>query len=135
MVSRLTLAVEYLSIYWHVRKYRAARFPIALMVGLNLAAAIIYLGITFRFQTGKESHVIYAWYITSVGEAVISIACSWRWSVLSLAGTHLIRRMALLTLIVLGEGIVVIGGNVTTIVKNPEAWSKFRRTNPENRLH
>ena len=125
MVSRITLAVEYGSITWHVRKYRSTRLPIALMVILNIVAAFIYLGITFRFRDGRDSHVIYAWYITSVGEAVISIGLSWRWTALSFTGTHLIRRMSLLTLIVLGEGIVVIGAQVTTIVKNPESWSEL----------
>jgi low temperature requirement protein LtrA len=122
MVSRLCLAVEYASIIWHVRKFRNARRPLGFLVFINFAAAMIYLGITFRFTDGY-SRVFYAWYIIAVAEVVLNIGISAFWNVLSFKRTHLIRRMSLLTLIILGEGVIVVCENVTVIVKNPASWS------------
>jgi len=125
MVSRLILAVEYTSIIWHVRKYKHSKVPLALMVLVNFSAAMIYLGITFRFTKGY-SRVFYAWYFVAVAEVVITITLSAFWKTLSFHGTHLIRRMSLLTLIILGEGVIVVCENVTVIVKNPQSWSRFQ---------
>ena len=123
MVSRLLMVVQYATIIWHVRKYQKAKLPLSLMVGLHFVAAMIYLGITFRFRD-YNSRVYIAWYIIAVLETALSVGFSLVWDVLSFKGTHLVNRMSLLTLIIIGEGIIVVCTNVTTIVKNPNSWSK-----------
>lgn len=123
MVSRMLMVIQYATIIWHVRKYRHTKLPLLLMVGLHFVAAMIYLGITFRFRD-YNSRVYIAWYIIAVIETALNVAFSLVWNVLSFKGTHLVNRMSLLTLVIIGEGIIVVCTNVTTIVKNPNSWSK-----------
>ncbi|ROT40676.1 hypothetical protein SODALDRAFT_330418 [Sodiomyces alkalinus F11] len=115
MVSRLCLAVEYASIILHVRQYKRSILPLAAMVGLNFAAAMVYLGITFRF-TGGSSRVFYTWYALGAAEVLLNLGLSIRFKVLSFQSTHLIRRASLLTLIIFGEGVAVACGAITKIV-------------------
>lgn len=122
MASRLCLAVEYGSILWHTRKFKNARLPFFLQVAINVSAAAVYLGITFRFRH-ENSHVFIAWYLMSILEVVLTILISNLWAVLSFTKTHLMKRMSLLTIIILGDGIVIMAQNVVTIVKTPDAWS------------
>lgn len=124
MVSRLCLAVEYASILWHVRRFKKAHLPLYIQIGLNVVAAVIYLGISFRFRK-ENSHVFLVWYIVSVIEGVTTMVLPHFWSVLSFTRTHLMKRMSLLTVIILGDGIVLVAQNVVTIVKSPDAWSTF----------
>jgi low temperature requirement protein LtrA len=124
LVSRVVIACQYGSIIWHVRNYKNTKLPLGLMVGINLVAAIIYLGLVFGFQD-YNTYVYVAWYVVAIVEIIITVGLSLRWKVLSFKGTHLINRMAMLTFIMLGEGIIVVCLGVGRIVKNPDAWSKF----------
>jgi len=45
MVSRIVLAIQYLLVGWHVRKYHHATPPFLLIAASNLASAAIYLGL------------------------------------------------------------------------------------------
>ncbi|KAJ6447087.1 sulfate permease [Purpureocillium lavendulum] len=122
MVSRLCLAVEYASTLWHVRKYKKARLPFYLQIALHVAAAAVYLGISFRFRVGERSRVYMTWYFISGAEAIGSILLSNLSPVVSLTKTHLMKRMTLLTVMIMGDGIVQVAKEVVTIVKNPDAW-------------
>lgn len=123
MASRLALACQYGTIIYHVRKYRNTRAPLVAMVGLNLVAALIYLGITFAFQdTNTNTYV--TWYIVAILEVIVTVGLSVYWKVLSFKGTHLINRMSLLTFIIIGEGVIVVCTGVGKIVVNPDSWSK-----------
>jgi len=124
MASRLTLAAEYGSILWYVRKYKSSILPMALMVGLNLIAAIIYLGVAFGFRDG-DSKLYVIWFVMAGIETIISVAFSLKWKVLSFYGTHLVSRMSLLTYIFMGEGIVTVLSAVSKIVLNANSWSTF----------
>lgn len=46
MVSRFVLALQYLLVMWHVRKYQNTKLPFILIAGINFIAACIYLGVT-----------------------------------------------------------------------------------------
>ena len=128
MVSRITLAVQYLSIIWHVRSYPKTRLPLGIMVGANFVTAMIYLGITFSFGD-DNSNIYLAWYILGGIELLFQATVSLFWKVLSFEGTHLINRMSLLTFIIIGEGIIVVCGQIAAIVKNPNSWSKLPSIN------
>lgn len=123
MVSRLCLAIEYGSILWHVRKFQKARLPLYIQIALNIIPAIIYLGIAFRFDKGG-SRVFVTWYVVAGLEAICTVLISNLWEVLSFTKTHLMKRMSLLTVIVLGDGIIVVAQNVVKIVEGPHAWSE-----------
>lgn len=122
-VSRFCLCIEYGSILWHIRKFKRARLPLYIQIGLTFIASIIYLGIAFRFREGGNSRVFITWYIVSGLELIITIGISNVWEVLSFTKTHLMKRMSLLTIIFLGDSIVAIGTNVSKIVKTPDAWN------------
>lgn len=123
MVSRLALAIEYASILWHIRKFKKQALPMLLQIGLNFVLAMIYLGTTFRF-TNHNSNVYITWYILAVVEVVLTFALAYIFPVLSFQGTHLMKRMGLLTVIIVGDGIITICKSVVTIVENPDSWSK-----------
>jgi low temperature requirement protein LtrA len=74
----------------------------------------VELGVCKQFTT--KIHI--AWYIVSAAEVVITVAISCYWRVISFKGTHIQQRMSLLTLIILGEGIIVICKAISKIVKN-----------------
>ncbi|KAI5921689.1 hypothetical protein F4810DRAFT_712308 [Camillea tinctor] len=122
MVSRLILTIEYSTIIWHVRHFKQGKIPLAVVTGFHFIAAMIYMGISFRFEDGKNSRVFVAWYVIAAMEAVLQLSVSMFSQVLSFNGTHLTERMTLLTLIILGEGVMVIAENVVTIVKN-NGWT------------
>jgi low temperature requirement protein LtrA len=123
----LTLALQYLTIVFHTRnpKYRRTTLlPLLVLVVVHFIAAMIYLGIAFRFRDSTNSRVYIAWYVIAVVELLIQVGLSLVWDVLSFRDTHLASRMTLLTLIIIGEGIIVIANNVTVVVKNPDSWSR-----------
>ncbi|RGP66856.1 bacterial low temperature requirement a [Fusarium longipes] len=122
MVSRLALAIEYASILWHIRQFKKQALPMLLQIGLNFVLAMIYLGTTFRF-TNHNSNVYITWYVLAGVEVVITFALAYIFPVLSFQGTHLMKRMGLLTVIIVGDGIITICKSVVTIVQNPDSWN------------
>ncbi|EFY92981.1 hypothetical protein MAC_00764 [Metarhizium acridum CQMa 102] len=122
MISRLCLVAEYSSILWHVRKFKKVRPAFCAQIAVHSLAALIYLGISFHLQY-HHSHAFIAWYIVSAAEALFSLGLGLYHDVLSFTKTHLMGRLSLLTIIILGDGIVVLAEKVVTIVKSPEAWS------------
>ncbi|KAJ4006743.1 hypothetical protein NW752_010744 [Fusarium irregulare] len=121
-VSRLALAIEYASILWHIRKFKKQALPMLLQIGLNFVLAMIYLGTTFRF-TNHNSNVYITWYILAGLEVVLTFVLAYIFPVLSFQGTHLMKRMGLLTVIIVGDGIITICKSVVTIVENPDSWN------------
>ncbi|PHH93401.1 hypothetical protein CDD83_3714 [Cordyceps sp. RAO-2017] len=122
MVSRLCLALDYGATLWHVRKVPKARIALYLQISVHLVAAVIYFGITFGFKREARSQIFVAWYFVSGVEAILTIFLSNLYTVLSFTMTHLIKRMTLLTVIIIGDGIIQVAREVATIVKNPDAW-------------
>ncbi|KAL7905093.1 hypothetical protein GGI35DRAFT_489308 [Trichoderma velutinum] len=122
MVSRLGLTVEYGSILWHVRRFKNVHLSFYIQMSIHFIAAMIYLGITFRFTNSRESKVFVTWYVIGVIEVLATFGASLFFPVLSLAKTHLMNRMFLLTVIILGESIVVLSDKVVIIVENPDSW-------------
>lgn len=94
-----------------------------LQIGLNFAASMIYLGVTFRFRKGN-SQVYLAWYVLGAAEIILTFILAVLFPVLSLTGTHLMKRMSTMTVLFLGDGVVIVAQNVVTIVKSPDAWGK-----------
>jgi low temperature requirement protein LtrA len=70
----------------------------------------------FRAQE-QEHHIVYVvWYIVVVLEAIAAIAISCFWRMLSFKKTHLMERMSLLTIIVIGEGAIGVTKTVSRIM-------------------
>jgi low temperature requirement protein LtrA len=123
MVSRLTLAIEYGTIAWHVRKFKNANLGLYIQIGLCLAAAVTYLGVAFRFTDGN-SRIFITWYVVGVLEVLLTFLLSAYSLVMSFTRTHLMKRLTFLTVIILGDGIVIMAEKILVIVKAPDPWGK-----------
>ncbi|KAF2710728.1 hypothetical protein K504DRAFT_376108, partial [Pleomassaria siparia CBS 279.74] len=138
MVSRLTLFFQYCSTLWFVYAagYRKCILPIVMVMSSTLFAAIIYISMTEAFPSLKEgiqagrivvvkqqSNVYIAWYVVGILETLFTIGVSTIWRVISFKGTHMVQRMSLLTLIILGEGIMVICKAISKIVKSDAVFT------------
>ncbi|KAJ5052123.1 uncharacterized protein L3040_001882 [Drepanopeziza brunnea f. sp. 'multigermtubi'] len=124
MLSRVVLALQYGLVLYQVFYYKGSRKPLVLIVGSNLFAALLYFSTFFGFKPDNpRNHVFVLWYITAVLETAFNIIVSSKWEVLTFQGTHLIKRMSLLTLIILGEGIIAFSKSIATITEQEENWN------------
>jgi len=124
MTSRLTMATQYGTILWYCRGYHHAKVPLAIMIGLNFVAGMIYLGLGFSFGGGQTA--LYSiWFIITAIEVLVSLGLSLKWDVLSFQGTHLASRVSLLTFILMGEGLGLVCLGVVRIVQNANSWSEY----------
>lgn len=126
MVSRLTLAAQYLLVFVYVRRRRAGdggELAVLATAAMHFLAAVTYLGISFRFDPWHNSRAFVVWYLGSFVEAVLALGLSYRSDVLSFDGTPVAERLTVLTVILLGEGVTDIAESVALIVKNGRWWS------------
>ncbi|RDA83517.1 hypothetical protein CP532_4151 [Ophiocordyceps camponoti-leonardi (nom. inval.)] len=121
-ISRACLVIEYGSTLWHVWGFPRARMPIFLQITVHATAAVIYLGVTFGFTSNRDSKNYIAWYVVAAVETVATLLLSNISPVLDLSDSHLVKRMTLLTVMILGDGIIQLAKDVVTIVENPDAW-------------
>ncbi|KAL6887421.1 bacterial low temperature requirement A domain-containing protein [Trichoderma longibrachiatum] len=117
MVSRFMLALQYFMILFQIRKHREGRRPLLTAGGVHLLFAAICLAVSFLSVEETSSVVAVSWYTGAITEIVVHLALS-SIKTLSLSDTHLSERMNLLTLIILGEGAIIIARNIQTVVKN-----------------
>ncbi|KAF4625473.1 hypothetical protein G7Y89_g12696 [Cudoniella acicularis] len=124
MFSRIILGLQYAVVLYHVWYFKNSKVPLALVVASNFVAALIYFGTIFGFKRGNHSSQVFiVWYITAILETATNIGISATWEVLSFKGSHLVQRMSLLTLIILGEGVIGICKSISTIVENESSWT------------
>ncbi|KAF2203015.1 hypothetical protein GQ43DRAFT_412506 [Delitschia confertaspora ATCC 74209] len=128
MVSRLTLVAQYGITLWFTKSYTKTRLPLMLVMASSLVAASIYGCLTMVFPTYQllvpETIKGYiAWYVVGICETLITVAVSCIFRSISFKGTHMVQRMSLLTLIILGEGIIVICKSISKIVENDYLWT------------
>ncbi|KAJ4287620.1 hypothetical protein N0V90_012323 [Kalmusia sp. IMI 367209] len=133
MVSRITLFLQYAVTLLYVRKYKKTVIPLCIILASTLIAAILYGALTPAFPKEKldadefliaqKSSVYIAWYVIALCETLITVAVSCIFRVISFKGTHMVQRMSLLTLIILGEGIIVVCKSISKIVKNEFLWT------------
>ncbi|KAK7720986.1 hypothetical protein SLS64_001279 [Diaporthe eres] len=117
MLSRLVLFAQNAIILWHLRHYRKARVPMLITVSIPLAAAICYAGILAATSSSNQPATHDVLFVISMLEIVGNLAVSMvrKYKVVSFEGSHLAERLNLLTLIILGEGIIKLAKNVSTI--------------------
>lgn len=129
MTLRFMLAIQYGIVLYFVHGFRKTILPLIVTLGIYIASGIAFL-VTYLLDrrtplTGTDglSHVN-AWYIILGIEITAVIIVSATWRVLSFRHTHLVERVGLLTLIVMGEGILgllksvaydVMGRNVSIL--------------------
>ncbi|EME87538.1 uncharacterized protein MYCFIDRAFT_85718 [Pseudocercospora fijiensis CIRAD86] len=125
MASRLVLVFQYVVSLWFTRHYKQTILPMCLMAGTYFIAAIIYLGIFWSFHSVEQGsdHTYIAWYVVAILETIVATSVSSIWRNISFKGTHLIQRMSLLTLIILGEGVMGLAEKCQRIVHSEGALS------------
>lgn len=133
MVSRLTLFCQYAVTLSYTRKYKKIVVPLLMIMGWTLLAAILYGSLTPLFpgklrgsdgvELMRKSNVYISWYVIAISETILTVTVSCVWRIISFKGTHMVQRMGLLTLIILGEGIIVVCKSISKIVKNEYLWT------------
>ena len=121
MASRLILAVQYLSVYWWLKEFPRARTPLIVHAATSLGAALIFLGMYFSFSPsspGNSGLGIIGWYVAFVFEAAIILFASGQVSFLSFIHTPMVERLGLLTLIILGEGVIGLCQSIQKVGAN-----------------
>jgi low temperature requirement protein LtrA len=89
-----------------------------LMISLYLIAVGAFAAMTPAFKEGDVSHrgVYVVWYVIMFVEAAAVLTISSVWRMLSFKKTHLMERMSLLTLIVIGEGAIGVTKTVSRLM-------------------
>ncbi|KAF2762423.1 hypothetical protein EJ05DRAFT_1203 [Pseudovirgaria hyperparasitica] len=121
VVSRALLVLQYLVVLacTYARKgYSKLYLPLALNTLVYLVAAAIFGAMTPAFAESAQTHRgIYAlWWAVMAAEGALTIAISSRWRMLSFKKTHLVERMGLLTLIVIGEGAIGVTKTIASMM-------------------
>lgn len=130
MCSRLALAVQYIVVLLYVYKYPRTQVPLLSTIAVLFLSAIAFLGTFFAFNLNAESNehgthgstssgspVYISHYIIACVETVgvITISCIWR--SMSFKKTHLVERIGLLTLIIIGEGVIGMIRSISKILQ------------------
>lgn len=111
-LSRVLLVIQYSVVAVLVITVR--RKDLLLPLGLNILTYFVagtgYILLVRSFPTDKDpdpnNKMFILWYAIMIIEVLITVAISCFWRALSFKKTHLNERMELLTLIVIGEGII-----------------------------
>jgi low temperature requirement protein LtrA len=93
--------------------------PVGLCLLSFFAAGGIFMGmsVAFRDKAGTTSRAIFAiWWVVMFFEGIVIITISCKWRMLSFKATHLVERMGLLTLIVIGEGAIGVTKTVAKVL-------------------
>ena len=108
MASRFILAIQYTVALTFLLKYRRAIMPMVIHILTLVASGISFLITYFLVNQFRSQLVLIGWYIMVVLEALVVLGVSGRRHFLSFRTTYLYERLGLLTLIILGEGIMTM---------------------------
>lgn len=109
IVSRVNLITQYgYLLYWAKGYTKKVKPPILMHMAAFAIGELIILGVFFTFKPGSPNKAYICWYFIIFFEALAVFISSSRWQAISFERTSLIERCGLLTLIILGEGIIVL---------------------------
>lgn len=117
MMSRLVLALQYSLVLFHARHHRRSRNALMIAVGLHLIPALGYFIAAFVVTDHQDNHLLIVWYVLGLVEMAAILIHATFSKTLSFEGTHFNERLNLLTLIILGEGVIILAKNITKIVE------------------
>ncbi|KAL1956793.1 hypothetical protein VTO42DRAFT_6847 [Malbranchea cinnamomea] len=124
MATRIVLILQYATVAWYVRVWKHTLVAKTAVMAILFGAAMVYLGLSFVFIRNPQVHGYVGWYVVSGVEAVLMIAISSFWKVLSFKNTAIVDRFAGMTLIVLGEGVVGMTKAATGIAQGTTKVTK-----------
>lgn len=118
IVSRVILVLQYGSILFWVKGHKKILPPILTTMTAFTLGTLITLAIFLSFKTdGSGRRAYIGWYVVGVSEALLVFVSSSIWRSVSFKRTNLNERCGLLTLIILGEGIIVLTKAVNSQVE------------------
>ncbi|KAL8717240.1 MAG: hypothetical protein Q9225_005493 [Loekoesia sp. 1 TL-2023] len=117
IISRILLVCQYGSVMLWVKRYRKITTPLAIHMAVFAAGAVVCLGFFFTFISYASGQAYVVWYIIIVLEAMAVFIVSSYWRTVSFKQTNLNERCGLLTLIILGEGIIVLTKSMNYLVE------------------
>ena len=124
--TRLLLVMQYGVVLYFVREFDKTLIPMLLTMFVYFIAAFGFLG-TWLEDRGQLSingehgaRHVNLWYIFLAVEAIAIIVVSSIWRILSFKHTHLVERVGLLTLIVMGEGIIGLVKSTSYAIQGTE---------------
>ena len=125
-MSRGLLSLQYLVvlIFCAKAKYNKLILPLGLCSFFYLLTTAAFAVMILAFKDNQPYHTgIYSlWYIALFLETALVLAVSSIWRMLSFKRTHLVERMGLLSLIVIGEGAIGVTKTVSAMMskKGPD---------------
>lgn len=117
MVSKVILLIQYSYVLFWVRGHGKIVIPLLIHILTFTLGAAVCVGLVFTFEKGKTSRSYLAWYGVALLEALAVFISSSRWRSVSFKRTHLHERVGLLTLIILGEGVIVLTKSMNFVTK------------------
>ncbi|KAF2761448.1 hypothetical protein EJ05DRAFT_498000 [Pseudovirgaria hyperparasitica] len=121
--SRALLAIQYIvvAVFCARRGYRKVLVPVGLNALFYCISAVAFGLMTLAFRRIPFlSNVYIVWYVILALEIAGVLSVSTVWRDLGFKLTHLVERMSLLTLIIIGEGILGVGKTISIILRTHE---------------
>lgn len=105
-VDRVVLACQYTSTLVFVWRHRSMRIPMIIVIASLIAAAAIYLGVSFAYYRQTTYYAYIAWYVVAVTEVGVNLAVAASCEGMSFKKTQIVERMSCLTLIIVRQHIL-----------------------------
>ncbi|KAL2870025.1 uncharacterized protein BJX67DRAFT_370440 [Aspergillus lucknowensis] len=125
--SRLLLAIQYtISIFLIRKRMSSAAKGLCITAATLFVSSVIYMGLFFAFgeERSARSCIWMVWFGLFWVEVWTVVATSYFTSGIGFQDTHLNVRMGLLTLIIIGEGVISVTRIVNKTVR-PGGWTKW----------
>ncbi|KAF9894321.1 hypothetical protein FE257_007824 [Aspergillus nanangensis] len=125
--TRILLAVQYAVNIAFVRdRMRSAVRPLSIIAVTLFVSSLVYLGMFFVFNRSSATrfYIWTVWFALFALEMWIIMGVSCYFPEIGLQDTHLNVRMGLLTLIIIGEGVIAVTRIVNKTVR-PVGWTKW----------
>lgn len=117
LVSRLVLICQYGSVMLWVKGHKKIITPLSIHITSFAIGAVLCFSFLFMFNARSSGQIYVGWYIIIIMEALAVFLSSSQWPSVSFQHTNLSERCGLLTLIILGEGIIVLTKSLNYVVK------------------
>ncbi|VUC23002.1 unnamed protein product [Clonostachys rosea] len=117
MVSRIVLTAQYGVVLWHARHHKRSRKSLSVAVVVHLVPAIMFMVASILTDDNKHRSFLAIWFVVGLCEMMSVVIHSTVSRTLSFEGTHFNERLNLLTLIVIGEGVIILTKNMSKLVQ------------------
>ena len=115
MASRLVLACQYLVILFWIRRYTKARRVLFIHAASSFITAMLFLGVSYAVTSNNFHLVYYAWVPIIIVETFICFRIAAVAKFMSFKKTGIVERLGLLTLIILGEGVIGLCDSISRV--------------------